>query len=208
MVKRLGKRGVSKAEARKIDAASEAKKKANKVEVKSHAAPKLPLPDRDKVLAAIEEVMNFDAKLETMRSKRRLLFKGFKTQHISADTIKEGIAFKRSDDEEAFRRLLEEKSVMYAAVGATFQLTISDTMYKDAVAQGAAEGKRHGAQGKSMECRFPENSPGFDSYVAAYRKAQAELVPGAEKLTPDEMAEALTGAKVTPIKQRQPEGVH
>lgn len=187
MPKRQGKR-VSRAEARAADAKADAKEQETKV--RTAGAPGLPLPKKAAVLDALEQVKNIDAKLETLRGKRRLLFKGFKAQHISAQLIKDLITLERGDEDE-FRAELEKLAIGLQAVGAPFQLNVFDTLYKDDVAQAKVEGRKHAEKGQAMDCRFAEGSPAAEAYVEAYQLQQAKMVPGAQDMTEAELAAAF-----------------
>lgn len=132
----------------------------------------LKLPAKSKIRKHVEIVEEVNGKIATLTAKRRLAYKSAKAEGVATATINHAIALKRGDSEE-FKRQYMEDALALEEFGATFRITVSDTMFKDAVAQATAEGRARGASGKAPESRWAEDSNEHKAYIAAYTKATA-----------------------------------
>lgn len=204
---------MSRADARKQDAKTEANKKENKVEVRKPAeAPKLLLPLKNDVIEAMNIRKQHKARVASAQGKARECLKHFHAKHITTAYIDNLIRIEKLDPEE-LRQELAELQQGCQIIGSPIQLSLHDVAYKDGITEAKAVANQHFKHGKTMDAsKWPENSKEYEAYILEFRTLTARNTPGADKLSADELAEAITGVKPEPPKpaaaRKQMEGVH
>lgn len=173
--------------ARKPKQASEGAE--SKVE-KRTGSPQYKLPEGPRIEHHISNIEAWDTKLADMKAHVKKAYQAAAAEGISKKLLGQLIDLKNGDPIVA-RQHLESYGIGLKVIGAPFQLNVFDTMYEDDIAQARAEATVAARGGKSPECRFAEGSPAAEAYLETYRKIQASMVPGADKLTEGEIDGAL-----------------
>jgi hypothetical protein len=106
--------------------------------------------------------------------------------------VKDLIALEKGDPLD-FKTYLEQMGVGLQATGQMFQLSIHDAAFGTPVEQAIAEARDDAKNGRPPAGKYPENSPEAEAYRNAYFSGQADLVPGADKLTQAEKDAAVAG---------------
>lgn len=169
------------------------------VEAKAGAGVQLKLPEGSKIKHHLANVEAWEKKLADMKAHVKKAYEGAAAERVSKTLLKELIALKGGDPI-VYRHYLESLGVGLEVIGAPFQLNVFDTMYESDVAQAKAEGAAAARAGRSPECRFAEGSDAANAYLEQYREVQANMVPGASKLTAAEIKGAVkTGSQAAPL---------
>jgi len=107
-------------------------------------------------------------------------------EHL-ADTIRELITLERTDDPAKLRRKLETLGIGLKETGSPIQLTVHDTLMGDVVDAAYKRGHDAGANGRPLNCPYPENSDLAEAYGAGWRNGTG----GNLGLTNQEIADAV-----------------
>lgn len=178
--------------ARKPKCATETK--ADAVETRTAGETQYSLPAESKVKRHLANAEAWEAKLTELKIKVKKAYEVASGDGVTKKLLKDLMALKNGDPM-ARRQALEAFGIGLKVIGAPFQMNIFDTIYESDIEQARADARMAAKAGRSPECRFSEGSAAHDAYQDEYMRVQASMVPGADKMTPEGVDEAVSDGK-------------
>ncbi len=166
--------------------------KENKAEVRK-AAVNTPLIKGERLLHHINTIKGYNEKISNLQGHRSNAYATMKAEGIQPGVVKDLIALEKGDPLD-YKTYLEQMGIGLQATGQMFQLTIHDAAFGSPVEQAIAEGRDDAKNGRAPAGKYPENSEEAKAYRNSYFSGQADLVPGADKLTQAEKDAAVAGS--------------
>ena len=166
--------------------------KANAAEVRK-AKVNTPLIKGDRLLHHISTIEGYNDKISNLQGHRSNAYATMKAEGIQPQVVKDLIALKKGDPLD-YKEYLTQMGIGLQATGQMFQMNVFDTAFGSPVEQAIAEGRDDAKNGRPPAGKYPENSEEAKAYRNAYFSGQADLVPGADKLTQAEKDSAVAGS--------------
>lgn len=187
MAKRNGRRGQPRSGRGRAESVTGAKEAETEVR---GAQVEMKMPQADRQLHYFDAIKGENAQIAKANERLKKIKAAAKSENVNVKAITNVLKMEKGDVV-VYRQELEQQAILMREKGIPFQMTIHDIAFGSAVEQAKFEGAAAARAGRGPECRFPESSDAYDAYMEEYALVQAGNVPGADKLTDREKADAI-----------------